>query len=205
MKLLLIRHGETVANTQKIIQGQKPGELSPTGFRQAVLLGERLKQERIDRFWSSPLARAAKTAAAIACHHRLPVISLPELMERHFGVLEGESFAEYFMALENSRLPFSQFCPEGGESLEEVEKRLGPVVKSVHALALGETLLITAHSVVNKMLLKILLNQSYQDWDAIRQDNGCLNILRKNPTTGRMEVEAINCTRHLDPAAPLFP
>ncbi|MBN1140416.1 MAG: histidine phosphatase family protein [Deltaproteobacteria bacterium] len=197
MRLIIVRHGETVANILRIIQGQRPGELSSRGRLQARLLGERLGAERIDRLWSSPLARAADTAAAIACHHELPLCEVPELMERHFGILEGQSFDDYFLALERSGLPFHRFRPAGGESLEDVEQRLSRVVARLQSFPPEKTLLIAAHSVINKMLLKILLGKSYEDWEAIHQDNGCVNILESRPGGNSMEGLLLNCTRHL--------
>lgn len=37
--LLLIRHGETVDNVNRIMQGQTPGRLTDNGVEQARLLG----------------------------------------------------------------------------------------------------------------------------------------------------------------------
>lgn len=197
MKLILVRHGETEANLQKIIQGQQPGELSAEGRLQARLLGERLRRERIDHFWASPLRRVVQTAAAVIHHHLIDIIPMPELMERHFGLLEGKGFEDYFLALEKSGLPFHLFRPPGGESLGDVEERLAYVVNRLHRIPQGETLVLAAHSVINKILLRILLHKGIEEWDAIRQDNGCVNILHRNEKSGAMEAELLNCTRHL--------
>ena len=197
MKLIIVRHGETVANLQKIIQGQRPGELSARGRLQARLLGERLRPERIDHFWASPLTRVVQTTAAVASHHDIAIVSLPELMERHFGFLERRSFDDYFIALEQSGLPFNLFRPSGGESLGDVEKRLARVINRIRRIPQGKTLLLAAHSVINKVLLKILLDKSLDDWEDIRQDNSCVNILHRNRDDGRMAADLLNCTRHL--------
>ena len=36
MKLLIVRHGETVENLQRICQGQSHGTLSEKGIKQAI-------------------------------------------------------------------------------------------------------------------------------------------------------------------------
>ena len=45
MELLIVRHGETVANTKNLIQGQTHGSLTEKGEAQARLVARRLKEE----------------------------------------------------------------------------------------------------------------------------------------------------------------
>ena len=197
MKLIIVRHGETLANIEKIIQGQLPGELSSNGRHQARLLGERLKTEKLSHIWSSTLKRARETAEEIARFHGLPVQPVEELKERSFGCLEGKSFDDYFQALENSGNPFHLFSPPGGESLVDLEHRVDPLGKKLKAIQGDETILITAHGIINKIILKVLLNKTFDDWHQIRQDNTCVNILETDRQTGRLENILLNCTRHL--------
>ncbi|MBN2428136.1 MAG: histidine phosphatase family protein [Deltaproteobacteria bacterium] len=203
MKLIIVRHGETLANINKIIQGQLPGELSPNGRLQAGLLAERLKTEPISHIWSSPLARAYETAREIAAFHKIVVDTLPELKERRFGTLEGESFEAYFHALEESGQPFFSFHPPGGESLQGLEERIRPLINKLKVLPPGATILIIAHGIINKIILKVLLEKSFDDWQQIRQDNTCVNILNTNRQTGKLESALLNCTSHLsEPEGP---
>lgn len=46
--LYLVRHGETVENVQKVMQGQTPGTLSELGEQQAAHLCEQFRSEAID-------------------------------------------------------------------------------------------------------------------------------------------------------------
>jgi len=96
LRLLLVRHGESVWNEEERIQGQQDIPLSENGRRQAVALGERLRDVRIDACFSSPLKRATETAELIlkASGNSLPIVTLPELMERNFGEWEGKCVAE---------------------------------------------------------------------------------------------------------------
>ena len=64
-RLLLVRHGETVDNVNKIMQGQTPGRLTLLGMEQARELGRQLRGEHIDVFLSSDLARAVETLRII--------------------------------------------------------------------------------------------------------------------------------------------
>ena len=69
MKIILTRHGRTVENDAGILQGHLPGTLNELGKSQAAKVAERLSSERIDRAYSSDLARAADTARAIMAFH----------------------------------------------------------------------------------------------------------------------------------------
>ena len=64
-RLLLVRHGETVDNVNKIMQGQTQGRLTLLGMEQARELGRQLRGEHIDVFLSSDLARAVETLRII--------------------------------------------------------------------------------------------------------------------------------------------
>ena len=65
MKIILVRHGETEENKQKISQGWMNSQLSEIGLNQARKVAEFLKDEEIDFCYSSDLDRASKTAEEI--------------------------------------------------------------------------------------------------------------------------------------------
>ena len=62
MKILLVRHGETDYNKNRLIQGHSDIELNETGRNQATSAGEKLSAHNIDYAFSSPLKRAVETA-----------------------------------------------------------------------------------------------------------------------------------------------
>lgn len=93
-KIILVRHGETDFNTQRILQGHLDTYLNIKGYLQAKKTAEKLKNEKIDVIISSDLKRAYHTALVIAQRHKRKVILTPLLRERHFGILEGRSFEE---------------------------------------------------------------------------------------------------------------
>lgn len=79
MDLLLIRHAEPV----RIAESEGPADppLSPRGVMQADRLAVWLADEQLDAMWSSPMRRAQETAAPVARHHGLDVVSDDELAE----------------------------------------------------------------------------------------------------------------------------
>lgn len=57
-RIYLVRHGETQENRDGIIQGQMDTILNEMGQEQVRMLGERFRQVKIDRAFSSDLKRA---------------------------------------------------------------------------------------------------------------------------------------------------
>ncbi len=81
MHIYIIRHGETYGNLNG--DGFAETDLTPKGEEQARLLGERFKDKKIDKIYTSPLVRAVKTAKEIKKHHEnTPVIIDSALLEK---------------------------------------------------------------------------------------------------------------------------
>ena len=49
LRLILVRHGQTDANLNHLLQGQSDGRLNAGGIEQAAALGERLKDSSVDK------------------------------------------------------------------------------------------------------------------------------------------------------------
>ncbi|TVY55695.1 putative phosphatase [Lachnellula suecica] len=99
MRLLLIRHGETVHNVAGVYAGITDSALTNHGVLQAERLGAHLAATdvKVPHIFSSDLQRAANTAEAIrVAQSTVPqeVMRLPLLREQDFGFYEGKTFAE---------------------------------------------------------------------------------------------------------------
>jgi probable phosphoglycerate mutase len=96
----IARHGESAWNVERRVQGQTDVPLSEHGRAQAALLGHRLAAAPLDAIFTSDLARARDTAAAVAEAQarargvRPRFVVLPALRERDYGSWEGKSAAE---------------------------------------------------------------------------------------------------------------
>jgi broad specificity phosphatase PhoE len=91
VKLLLIRHGESIANTEGRLQGQMDSPLSDQGRAQASALFRRLLREgwALSAIYASDLSRAAETAEILAAGLGVPVFRDARLREYDAGVLNG--------------------------------------------------------------------------------------------------------------------
>ncbi len=91
MKLLLIRHGESVANIEGRVQGQLDSPLSDRGRDQSRALARRLVCEQwpVAAIYASDLKRAAETAEILAAELKVPLGLDERLREYDIGVLTG--------------------------------------------------------------------------------------------------------------------
>ena len=94
MELLLVRHAQPVRVEGST--GPADPELSDTGREQARLLAAFLADERIDAIVTSPLRRAAQTAAPLAAAHGLAVTV-------HDGLAEYDRESAEYIPIEQLR------------------------------------------------------------------------------------------------------
>lgn len=125
--LYLVRHGETIANTQRRYIGWEDPPLSPAGEAQAGALAARLPGT-IPAVYSSDLQRARRTAEILAQPLGLPVQADPCLRELNFGAFSGLTYAE-IAARHPAELRAwiahpDRHAPPGGESLTTLTDRL---------------------------------------------------------------------------------
>ena len=88
MALLLIRHGETAFNAERVVQFPDT-PLGPQGCDHAERLGRHLARRPLGLIVCSDYARARMTAARIQAHSGAALVEEPLLRERNFGDLRG--------------------------------------------------------------------------------------------------------------------
>ena len=81
MRILIIRHGDP---------DYENDTLTEKGHREAKLLAEKLVQEKIDYFYSSPLGRAIETASYTAKAQGLEIETLDFMREVNWQSANGE-------------------------------------------------------------------------------------------------------------------
>lgn len=151
-RLLLLRHGETVYNADKRMQGQLDTDLSAVGYAQAKAVAAHLgeRERDIRRIVSSDLKRAHLTAVAAGGVLGLPVEVDERLRETNLGVWQGRTHSEIDAGFPGSRARWrhdATWAPEGGETRVEVAARMRAVVDDLLADDAwpGSTVLIVAH------------------------------------------------------------
>ncbi|MBZ0252933.1 MAG: histidine phosphatase family protein [Candidatus Methylomirabilis sp.] len=163
MRVWLARHGETLWNRERRVQGVTDVPLSDLGRRQAALLGDLLSGARPEAVYCSPLSRARDTGRAVAARHGLELRIRPGLQELNQGVLEGKTFAEMVaghgdLVREWWRDPGDQRLP-GGESMMELQARAWAVLDEIRTGPEREVVVVS-HNMTIRAILARALEQS---------------------------------------------
>jgi broad specificity phosphatase PhoE len=142
-RLILIRHGESVANAEQRFTHGPHEPLSRRGREEALARARRI-QARFDpvALYASPFVRALETARLIGGVLGLEPIAVEALREQDFGALRGQPYG----ALQRERRADRwSFRPPGGESLAEVFARVGPALDEIAERHLGAEVLVVSH------------------------------------------------------------
>ncbi|NRY04884.1 bisphosphoglycerate-dependent phosphoglycerate mutase family 1 [Clostridium beijerinckii] len=108
IKLVLVRHGESLWNLENRFTGWTDVDLSENGLKEARRAGKILKKNGFvfDVAYTSVLKRAIRTLWIILYEMDLawiPVFKSWRLNERHYGALQGLNKAETAKNMEKSK------------------------------------------------------------------------------------------------------
>lgn len=158
--IYLLRHGETIWNRAKRLQGHKDTPLTLQGINQARALGKALREtidtSSIHFFYSSPIGRAQQTATIIADEINFnteTIVYTDELKEITFGAWDGLNMQEIlsrdktiWKKRKSNRWNFS---PPNGESYKQASERA--LSFFTDTLKEGPTVIV-AHGSLNKVI-----------------------------------------------------
>ncbi|MFE1308252.1 histidine phosphatase family protein [Streptomyces sp. NPDC058755] len=160
MRVVLLRHGETDRNAADRFQAQADIPLNDEGTRQAQLAARSLPATGWAAVYSSPLSRAAQTAAYAAGRLDVPHHRVEGLRERHLGTLDGLHRAEFARRHPDTMrrlLTDPAYAPPGGESGHAALARFGTALHQVvTAEPAAALVLVVAHGGVLNLLTRAL-------------------------------------------------
>ncbi|HII39450.1 TPA: histidine phosphatase family protein [Candidatus Micrarchaeota archaeon] len=181
MKLVLIRHAESLDNAEQKTVGTGGRGLSERGKRQAKALAHELRWHRIRFVYSSPLKRAMETAQAIG----KPVKEALHMQEVNLGRLEGlahEEMKTRFPGAIERMFVEPHYRLPGGETLLEVHDRAMPFLNALKKRHENQTVAVVAHNVVNRVAIASLLGLPLRHCRNVKQKNAAYSVfyLKKN-------------------------
>ena len=167
--LYLMRHGQTLFNLRRKIQGACDSPLTSEGINQAKLAREYFKKNSIefDHAYSSTQERASDTLEIVT---DLDYVRLKGLKEWNFGTFEGESEDLNPKANKKGGTYGDFFVQYNGEEDVEVQERM------------------------NKTLSEIMNKDDHQTVLAVSHGGACFMFLRKwEDITNRKDIRFSNC------------
>lgn len=104
--IYLIRHGQTVLNEKRLMQGWSDAPLTDDGVEKALLMGDYLSDVKFDKAISSDLRRALDTCELILSRNQSfkgKIFSGKQLREMHFGKYESDPLDTVWESLKDKR------------------------------------------------------------------------------------------------------
>lgn len=184
-QILLLRHGETLWNTEKRFQGHKDSSLTQKGLEQARKNGFNL-QRIIDKstlLVCSPLGRCRQTAAEIAkiVAFNPDQIEFDErVKERSFGRWEGQTLSDIktndAQSYRLTRANRWDVPPPNGESYAMVATRLESWLSDVQ----GQSLVLVSHGCAGRILRGIYANLAPEEIYSLDEPHDAIYKLENN-------------------------
>jgi len=150
-RIVLIRHGEVEGSRERIVRGQLDVPTSAAGRRQGERVARWLGRHEPapDRLFTSDLVRCRELADRCATEWSTDVTATPKLREQSMGDWQGLAWSEvqarhgraindYWNDYVNGRAP-------GGESLAELDRRVGAFFDAALARHAGGRLVFVTH------------------------------------------------------------
>jgi broad specificity phosphatase PhoE len=181
-KIYLARHGQTLWNKTRRLQGQLNSELTPLGKVQSLEIADKLIIKNIALIISSPLGRAQESA--FICQQKLNVVHYisENLMERNFGCWQGKEVKNLQVLPEYDEMLSQVTALEinGAESALACGYRIINAIKQLANEHAGQNILIIFHGEALRCLLFILGKKETENAFDL-YNNGCIVTLDFQP------------------------
>jgi ribonuclease H / adenosylcobalamin/alpha-ribazole phosphatase len=197
---ILLRHGDTRLSPEHRFSGLSDEPLSADGARQVSAAARRLASGApIDAIVSSPLPRAAVTAAIVAAELGLTTATDDDLRETDFGAWEGLTFTEIQDRWPDTVVAWQhdpQQAPPGGESFATTACRVNRACERILKEHEGQTVLVVSHITPIKILLCRALDAPLLAMYRFYLGSACINEIQWHGNE-YAAVRKVNDTSHL--------
>lgn len=147
-RYILVRHGEAENNVKNIIDHvfeKSRSNLTLKGRTHIEKLAKKLSKRKVDVIFASDFPRTKQTAEILSSALGIKKVILDRrLREADLGILEGHQAYEYHKLYPNDMEKFAN-PPEGGESLDQLRRRLYDFIEEKEKEFSGKTILVVSH------------------------------------------------------------
>lgn len=199
----LVRHAQSTANRDFIIQGHHDAPLTEIGLHQAEKTAEYFQEKnelfQISNLFSSDLTRAKQTATAISHKINLPLVQDKSIREAYFGRWEGKSSKDI---VEREPEAYSRWRlvktwrPEWCESYSLLQERGVNFIKNLIELP-GNSVVVSHGGLINAII-------DYFDKKPLSE---CSNLTLDNCSISSLKIVdekvEVSCVNFLAPEVPV--
>ncbi len=180
-RLILVRHGESEGNRDRVFTHSPVVPLTARGREQARRAAHVIAAEfRAVGVVSSPYARARETAEIIAAALSLPLEIAEPLHEQNLGELAGQP---YEIVGKDPRFDPArrwEWRPRGGESLEDVRDRVAPEIGRIAAAHPARDVVVVSHGGV----MLALWAHAIDSWDGAQASGNAGIVVVEHDRSG---------------------
>lgn len=209
-KVILVRHGRTTYNEQGRYQGSSnESVLTEKGYKAAYKTGIALQQYNFDAIYTSPLTRVKQTTQAITLALRETTNNLPPIVvDRKLTEIEMLDWQGLLYQEAKDKYPEAYKCWQNTPHLFNFNSNCFPVLELFKRASKfwqetlnkhrGKTILIVAHSGINRALISNAIALSPKYYHNIQQSNCGISCLEfPDDLTENAKLNYLNVTDHL--------
>lgn len=175
LSIVMVRHGETNSNKKGTYLGWTDVDLNEKGLLQARIARDKLKDQKFDGVYSSPLMRTARTAQIINEYINANIVYSNKLKERNFGIWDNLTFEEitsnHCEEAQKWHSDWINYCIKDGESAIFTYNRVASFVNELLMEKKEGKFLVVSHLGSIRFLLAYLLGLKIEDSWRFRVDN----------------------------------
>ena len=166
--IFFVRHGQTVANVQKIISGTNETELTQLGIQQAKDIAITIKERglQINTILTSPLKRALDTAAIISNTISVPYVIDKRLLEHNFGIFQGQTREQNIFLQSKSQFIYSFGT---GETMFQVVHRVYSLLDELSND--NHNYLLVSHNGISRVINSYFFDMTNEQFALFSLDN----------------------------------
>ncbi|MBQ3115253.1 MAG: histidine phosphatase family protein [Clostridia bacterium] len=196
--LIVVRHGQSVANLTHSFAGHWDIDLTELGKKQAQLSADYVyKNHKIDGIYASDLKRAFNTAKVLSAKLGLTITPIKELREISAGEWEEQLFSDiatkhredfyvWMNDLDNSRAT-------GGESVAELKERVVNEITKLAKENIGKTVYVATHATPIRAICAHINGKKMQEIDWV--SNASLTYI--DYIDGKLQILKSGFDKHL--------
>jgi len=184
-ELFVIRHGKTLWNQQRRLQGQMDSPLTSEGLKQAESLAGRLANIKFDAIYTSDLGRTMITARIISAKlNGQQLYADIRLRERNFGIFHGLNWEEIMKRFPEEGAKEKEtnagYIIPDGESREQVLERCKAFMHEIAFKHQGKKILAITHGGIVSSMVRYVIHIPLDVPRRFYLPNAAINIFEYN-------------------------